>query len=49
MTPHSFLLSGICAVLPYVSELSSGIRTILLTLLISAVAAWLKPVKPTEE
>lgn len=45
----SFLLSGICAVLPYVSELSSGIRTILLTLLISAVAAWLKPVKPTEE
>lgn len=44
----SFVLSGLCAVLPYISELSSGIRTILLTILISAVAAWLKPVKPAE-
>lgn len=45
----SFLLSGLCAVLPYVRDLSSGIRTILLTIVISAVVAWLKPVKPSEE
>ena len=45
----SFVLSGLCAVLPFVSQLSSGIRTILLTIIISAVIAWLKPVKPSEE
>ena len=42
----SFVLSGLCAVLPFVSQLSSGTRTIILTVTISAVAAWLKPVKP---
>lgn len=44
----SFVMSGLCAVLPYVCQLSSGVRTILLTLLISAVAAWLRPVKPSD-
>ncbi|MBQ6200952.1 MAG: AzlC family ABC transporter permease [Prevotella sp.] len=44
----SFALSGACAVAPVVSSWSSGTRTIVLTILISAVAAWLKPVK-TEE
>lgn len=45
----SFVASGACAVLPYVSNLSSGMRTIALTVVISAVAAWLKPVKPQDE
>lgn len=41
----SFVLSGVCAVMPVVSDLSSGTRTILLTILISATAAICKPVK----
>ena len=41
----SFVLSGLFAVLPVVSQLSSGMRTVALTILISAVAAWLKPIK----
>ena len=41
----SFALSGACAVAPVVSSLSSGTRTIVLTIVISAVAAWLKPIK----
>ncbi len=44
----SFLLSGLCAVAPYFSTWSSGTRTVVLTVLISAVAAWLKPVKPLD-
>lgn len=44
----SFALSGLCAVLPWVSQLSSGIRTILLTIFISAVAAWLRPIHPAD-
>ncbi len=39
----SFLLSGLCAVTPIVSEWSSGTRIIVLTIVISAAAAWLKP------
>lgn len=39
------ILSGSCTVAPVVSEWSSGTRTIVLTILISAVAAWLKPIK----
>lgn len=42
-------LSGLCAVLPWVSTLGSGTRTILLTIIISAVAAWLKPVNEEED
>ena len=41
----SFVLSGVCDVMPVVSDLSSGTRTILLTILISATAAICKPVK----
>ncbi len=40
----SFVLSGLCAVAPVVSGWSSGMRTVVLTIVISAVAAWLKPV-----
>lgn len=40
----SFLLSWLCSVAPLLSTLSSGTRTILLTILISAVAAKVKPV-----
>ena len=39
----SFVLSGVSAVAPIVSEMNSGTRTIVLTIVISAVAAWLKP------
>ena len=38
-------LSGLCAIAPIVSEWSAGTRTIVLTVAISSVAAWLKPVK----
>ena len=41
----SFVLSGACSLAPVVSSWSSGTRTIVLTVIISAVAAWLKPVK----
>lgn len=44
----SFLVSWLCSILPLVGQVSSGTRTIILTILISAVAAWLKPIK-TEE
>ena len=41
----SFLLSGLAAITPWVRDLGSGTRTILLTLIISSVAAWLRPVR----
>ncbi len=40
----SFVLSGLCAIAPVIGEWSSGMRTVVLTILISAVAAWLKPI-----
>lgn len=45
----SFALSFIFSVLPLVSSLSEGNRTIILTVLISAVAAFLFPVKEEEK
>lgn len=45
----SFVLSGLCSVLPYISSISVGTRTIILTVLISAVAAILKPVKNVQD
>ncbi len=44
----SFVLSGLCAVMPLVRELSGGTRIIILTMLISAVAAIVKPVGDEE-
>ena len=44
----SFVLSGACSITPMVSNWNSGTRTIVLTILISAVAAWLKPVTVEE-
>jgi len=45
----SFLSSFTASRLPYISQLSSGTRTIILTVVISAVAAALFPVKDEEE
>ena len=45
----SFALSSVCAVFPYISEWSTGTRTIVLTVAISLVAAWLKPIKDTDD
>lgn len=45
----SVVLSGLCAVTPVVSQWSSGMRTVVLTVVISAVAAWLKPIKTDED
>ncbi len=42
----SFLASGVCAVVPGISSLSEGTRTILLTLVLATGAALLFPVKP---
>ena len=44
----SFALSGLCAIAPIVSTWSTGTRTIILTVAISSVAAWLKPIKDTD-
>ena len=41
----SFLLSGLCAVAPVTSTWSSGRRTVVLTIVISGIAAWLRPIK----
>jgi predicted branched-subunit amino acid permease len=41
----SCVLSGLCAVAPVVGQWSSGMRTVVLTIVISAGAAWLKPIK----
>jgi len=40
----SFALSSLCSVLPVISQVSQGMRTIFLTIIISATAAILKPV-----
>lgn len=45
----SFVLSGLCAVAPVVCEWSGGTRTIVLTILISAIVAWLKPIDIDED
>lgn len=45
----SFVFSGLCAVMPVISQWSSGARTILLTIIISAAAAIIKPIKVEEE
>ena len=44
----SFALSGLCAIAPVVGAWSPGTRTIVLTVLISLAAAWLKPIKETD-
>lgn len=41
----SFVISGLCSVLPLLSQMTAGTRTIVLTILISAAAAIIKPVK----
>lgn len=44
----SFALSYICTLTPWIKELSGGTRTIILTILVAAVAAIVKPVKAEE-
>ena len=41
----SFVSSYICGIIPYVRELSGGTRTIILTVVISAIIAIIKPVE----
>lgn len=41
----SFILSYACSWIPYIKECTTGTKTILLTILIAAVAAILKPIK----
>lgn len=45
----SFILSGFFAFAPYLSEMSSGMRTIVLTIVISTAVAVFKPVKEVED
>ena len=45
----SFVLSGLCAIAPVIGQWSSGMRTVVLTIVISAVAAWLKPLKINDD
>lgn len=45
----SFAISYICSVMPGISSLSSGTRTIILTILISSVVAIIKPIERDKE
>ena len=45
----SFILSWGCSVLPYIKNCSAGNRTILLTVAISAILAYLKPVEEEQQ
>lgn len=45
----SFILSYCCTLLPYIKDLSSGMRTIILTIIISSVVSILKPVEDEGE
>ncbi len=45
----SFLLSGACAAMPVLRDISSGMRTIILTIAISAVVAKIKPMTTTAD
>ena len=44
----SFAASYVCTKLPYVSQLSGGTRTIILTVVISTIVALVKPISDTE-
>ena len=44
----SFLCSYLCGIIPYVKELSSGTRTIILTVVIASIVAIIKPIEDTE-
>lgn len=44
----SFALSYLCSMIPKVCEISSGTRTIILTVLVASLAAVIKPVKEEE-
>ena len=41
----SFVLSYLCTIIPWIKNISGGTRTIVLTVLISAVVAIIKPIK----
>lgn len=45
----SFVVSGMCAVTPLIKEINSGTKIILLTIIISAVAAIVKPIKEEDK
>lgn len=45
----AFALSGICSLLPWISTIGSGTRTIILTLVISLVAAIVKPIDDADD
>ena len=45
----SFIISFICTYAPLINKLSSGTRTIVLTIIISAVAAYLKPINDADD
>lgn len=45
----SFLCSYLCGIIPYIRDLSSGTRTIILTVIISSIVALIKPVQEEAE
>lgn len=45
----SMAASGLFSILPYLREISSGFRVIILTLVIAGAAAWLRPIAEEEE
>lgn len=45
----SFITSYICGIIPFVKDIKPGTRTIILTIIISAILALIKPVKDSSE
>ena len=45
----SFMLSYLCSILPYVSKISGGNKTIILTVIIASAAAIIKPIETGSE
>lgn len=45
----SFLVSYLSTIIPYIKDISSGTRTIILTVLISSIIAIIKPIKQNDE
>ena len=45
----SFMLSYLCSILPYVSKISGGNKTIILTVIIASAAAIIKPIETDNE
>ena len=45
---YDYILNYLCGIIPYVKNLSSGTRTIILTVVIASIVAIIKPIEDVE-